>query len=92
MRDALVWVGMKIWKRLWTGVVLALIGASILRQGVMAQGAKESLPKSAAEFLKLDASALPISQKIQIGGDADWLAIGFGSVWVTVAKNNEVVR
>ncbi len=35
---------------------------------------------------------MPIIQKIQIGGDADWLAIGFGSVWVTVAKNNEVVR
>src|SRR5438445_253038 len=31
-------------------------------------------------------------KKFQIGGDADWLAIGFRSVWVTVAKNNEVVR
>jgi streptogramin lyase len=48
--------------------------------------------KPTADFRKLDASALPITQKIQIGGDADWLAIGFGSVWVTVAKNNEVVR
>src|ERR1044071_10180241 len=48
--------------------------------------------KSTADFRKLDATALPITQKIQIGGDADWLGIGFGSVWVTVAKNNEVVR
>ena len=48
--------------------------------------------KSPVDFRKLDAKALPITQKIQIGGDVDWLAIGFGSVWVTVAKNNEVVR
>ena len=48
--------------------------------------------KPTADFRKLDAKTLPITQKIQIGGDADWLAIGFGSVWVTVAKNNEVVR
>jgi streptogramin lyase len=48
--------------------------------------------KPTADFRKLDASALPITQKIQIGGDADWIGIGFGSVWVTVAKNNEVVR
>jgi len=58
----------------------------------LVQTAKEPQAKAAAEFLKLDASVLPITQKIQIGGDADWLAIGFGSVWVTVAKNNEVVR
>jgi YVTN family beta-propeller protein len=57
-----------------------------------AQTAKESKATTAAEFLKLDAATLPIIKKIQIGGDADWLAIGFGSVWVTVAKNNEVVR
>jgi len=48
--------------------------------------------KPAPDFPKRDASTLPITQKIHIGGDADWLAIGFGSVWVTVAKNNEVVR
>src|ERR1044071_5414618 len=48
--------------------------------------------KSTGDFRKLDASALPITQKIQIGGDADWLGIGVGSVWVTVAKKNEVVR
>jgi virginiamycin B lyase len=60
-------------------------------KGPQAQAAKEPQPK-VAEFLKLDAATLPIIKKIQIGGDADWLAIGFGSVWVTVAKNNEVVR
>jgi hypothetical protein len=53
---------------------------------------KSPQAKPTADFRKLDATALPIAQKIQIGGDADWLAIGFGSVWVTVAKNNEVVR
>jgi YVTN family beta-propeller protein len=58
----------------------------------VAQMAKEPQAKAAAEFTKLDAATLPIIKKIQIGGDADWLAIGFRSVWVTVAKNNEVVR
>jgi virginiamycin B lyase len=56
-----------------------------------AQTAKDP-PRAAAEFTKLDAATLPIIKKILIGGDADWLGIGFGSVWVTVAKNNEVVR
>lgn len=41
---------------------------------------------------KFDASALPILAKIHIGGDPDWLGIGFGSVWVSVPKNNEIVR
>jgi hypothetical protein len=58
----------------------------------LAQTAKESQASATAEFIKLDAAKLPIIKKIPIGGDADWLAIGFGSVWVTVAKNNEVVR
>src|SRR5580765_1823550 len=49
-------------------------------------------PKPEATFPKLDASTLPISQKIVIGGDPDWLAIGFGSVWVAVPKTNELVR
>ena len=53
---------------------------------------KEPQSKASAEFLKLDAATLPIIKKIPIGGDADWLAVGFGSVWVTVAKSNEVVR
>ena len=56
------------------------------------KAAKEARANAAAEFKKLDAATLPIIKKIPIGGDADWLAIGFGSVWVTVAKNNEVVR
>jgi virginiamycin B lyase len=46
----------------------------------------------ASEFARLDASRLPISHKIHIGGDPDWLATGFGSVWVAVPKNNELVR
>src|SRR5689334_10090700 len=49
-------------------------------------------PKPEATFPKLDASVLPISQKIAIGGDPDWLASGFGSVWVAVPKTNELVR
>ena len=53
---------------------------------------KDTQPKASAEFRKLDAATLPIIKKIPIGGDADWLAVGFGSVWVTVAKSNEVVR
>ena len=39
-----------------------------------------SQEKSAADFRKLDASALPITQKIQINSDADWLGIGFESI------------
>jgi virginiamycin B lyase len=61
-------------------------------KGPLAQTAKEPQAKAVAEFIKLDAATLPIIKKIAIGGDTDWLAIGFGSVWVTVAKNNEVVR
>lgn len=45
-----------------------------------------------AEFAKYDASALPITATIHIGGDPDWLATGFGSVWVSVPKTNEIVR
>jgi virginiamycin B lyase len=91
LRNALVWVGMKISIRSWTRVLL-LITVTASSHGVLAQIAKDVQPKAAAEFPKLDAATLPITQKIQIGGDADWLAIGFGSVWVTVAKNNELVR
>src|SRR3979411_1444616 len=82
---------MKIWKRSWICVVATVIPLTVSYNRLLAQSAKQSQPK-APEFLKLDASTLPIIQKIQIGGDADWLAIGFGSVWVAVAKNNEVVR
>ena len=73
-------------------MVLALIAISVSSNTFLAKSAKESQPKAAPEFAKLDASTLPITKKIPIGGDADWLAIGFGSVWVTVAKNNELVR
>src|SRR6266481_2302095 len=46
----------------------------------------------AQDFQKLDAATLPIQAKIHIGGDPDWLATGFGSVWVSVPKRNEIVR
>jgi virginiamycin B lyase len=49
-------------------------------------------PAVVSDFAKLDASRLPISHKIHIDGDPDWLATGFGSVWVAVPKNNELVR
>lgn len=69
-------------------------GKSPQEKGPQKSSPQEKGPqtKPTADFRKLDATALPIIQKIQIGGDADWLGIGFGSVWVTVAKNNEVVR
>jgi streptogramin lyase len=104
LRDALVWVSMRISTRLLLGTAVALTvtGATVSSQRTparsamaktaLAQTAKESQASTAAEFIKLDAAKLPIIKKIPIGGDADWLAIGFGSVWVTVAKNNEVVR
>jgi virginiamycin B lyase len=46
----------------------------------------------ATDFSKLDASTLPIQAKIHVGGDPDWLAVGLGSVWVSVPKNDEIVR
>src|SRR5438552_10505263 len=45
-----------------------------------------------ANFPKADAATLPIQAKIHTGGDPDWLAMGFGSVWVSVPKNDEIVR
>ena len=48
--------------------------------------------KQSAKFAIFDASSLPIVQKIHVGGDPDWLSIGFGSVWVSVPKTNEIVR
>jgi streptogramin lyase len=98
---------MKIWKKLPMQALMAILaGVSLLGQsaqspqkkgpqeGPQQKVAKKQSPTTnpTADFRKLDATALPITQKIPIGGDADWLAIGFGSVWVTVAKNNEVVR
>jgi streptogramin lyase len=56
---------------------------------VLRLAARSSSP---AEFPKLDASQLPITARIPIGGDPDWLATGFGSVWVAVPKKNEIVR
>lgn len=48
--------------------------------------------KRSAEIRQADASALPIQTKIHLGGDPDWMSAGFGSLWVSVPKNNEIVR
>jgi virginiamycin B lyase len=54
--------------------------------------AKPQTSPSVPTFRKFDASALPVIAKIHIGGNPDWLGIGFGSVWVSVPRNNEIVR
>lgn len=65
-------------------ILLAAIAALVCASG---QETKQS-----AKFATFDASSLPIVQKIHVGGDPDWLSIGFGSVWVSVPKTNEIVR
>jgi virginiamycin B lyase len=67
--------------------VLATVVTVVASSPVEGQEARQ-----VADFPRLDASTLPIAHKIQVGGDPDWLAIGFGSVWVAVPKNNELVR
>jgi virginiamycin B lyase len=66
--------------------VLAAIGLLSL-----AQWASPLVPDSTG-FSKLDTATLPITAKIHIGGDPDWLASGYGSMWVSVPKLNEIVR
>jgi len=68
-------------------ILKPLLAAIVVACVVSGQEANES-----AKFAKRDAATLPIIQKIHIGGDPDWLSIGFGSVWVSVPKNNEIVR
>jgi streptogramin lyase len=68
----------------------AVLAITVTVLALSAVKAQETKPVS--DFARLEASALPISHKIHVGGDPDWLAIGFGSVWVAVPKNNEVVR
>lgn len=70
--------------RLSAALLVAVVMAPSIGRGQEA--------KAAAGFTRLDASQLPITKKIRIGGDPDWLAIGFGSVWVAVPKTNELVR
>ncbi|HEV3037619.1 MAG TPA: DUF5074 domain-containing protein [Candidatus Angelobacter sp.] len=53
---------------------------------------RTAAPLDVSGFQKFDAASLPVIAKIHIGGDPDWLGIGFGSVWVSVPKNNEIVR
>lgn len=48
--------------------------------------------KDSPKFPMLDAASLPILQKIHLGGDPDWLSVGFGSIWVSIPENNEIVR
>jgi virginiamycin B lyase len=99
---------MKILLSLWTtgvkpgwrnATVAILLALAITALGAIGQDTKPGQqpksspqPKREASFAKLDASTLPISHKIAIGGDPDWLATGFGSVWVAVPKSNELVR
>src|SRR5882757_7815721 len=99
---------MKILLSLWTtgvkpgwqnATVAILLALAVTALGAIGQDTKPGQqpksgpqPKQEASFAKLDASTLPISHKIHIGGDPDWLATGFGSVWVAVPKNNELVR
>jgi streptogramin lyase len=44
------------------------------------------------EFPRHDFSSVPLIAKVHTGGNPDWLAMGFGSVWVSVPKTNEIVR
>jgi virginiamycin B lyase len=74
-------------KAVLINAALILLAISLVPRLATGQGTNP-----APDFPRRDASTLPITQKIHIGGDPDWLGIGFGSVWVTVAKNNEVVR
>src|SRR5205807_10153009 len=72
-----------------TAMIYGTFALSLL---VSLQIRKTAVSPSTIEFPKFDASALPVIAKIHIGGNHDWLGIGFGSVWVSVPKNNEVVR
>lgn len=65
-------------------LVLSVIGCRQTR--------KAPSPANTSESHKFDASALPITARIHIGGDPDWLGMGFGSVWVSVSTKNEIVR
>ncbi len=65
--------------------------AAVLTAFSVIQGAARSASDSTA-FVRLDAATLPVTAKIHIGGDPDWLASGFGSMWVSVPKLNEIVR
>src|SRR4051812_40969837 len=73
-----------------TALIITLALATLSAIGQETKAGQQ--PKADATFPKLDASILPISHKIAIGGDPDWLASGFGSVWVAVPKTNELVR
>jgi streptogramin lyase len=69
-----------------------VLSAAMAMAGALVLPACSAQTDDASGFARFDASTLPISRKIHIGGDPDWLATGFGSVWVAVPKNNELVR
>jgi streptogramin lyase len=69
-----------------------ILGAAMIAALILPAFSAAQKAAVASDFARFDASALPISHKIHIGGDPDWLATGFGSVWVAVPKNNELVR
>jgi virginiamycin B lyase len=63
---------------------------SLLMFGCMV--AAFSQQPTSAGFPTLDAATLAVGAKIHTGGDPDWLATGFGSIWVSVPKKNQIVR
>src|ERR1700760_1338506 len=83
--------GAKILMQICRWKLLAVLGVLILSATPLPVIAAQEA-KPASDFPVLDAAKLPITHKIHIGGDPDWLVTGFGSVWVAVPKNNELVR
>ena len=69
--------------------VLLLLAASLSSLSSLSSGQQRTSEHPTEHY---DASALPIRAKIHIGGDPDWLASGFGSIWVSVPKLNQIVR
>ena len=56
------------------------------------QNAESSPQSQPADFAKRDFSNLPVQAKVHTDGDPDWLATGFGSLWVSVPRLNQIVR
>lgn len=71
--------------RFLTGITIVLLFLVLVVRAAFAQLATAGFPKH-------DFSSIPAVAKIHIGGDPDWLAMGFGSVWVSVPKTDEIVR
>ena len=56
------------------------------------QNAHSSPQSQSADFIKRDFSSLPVQAKVHTDGNPDWMATGFGSLWVSVPKLNQIVR